>query len=343
MTFQRALFAGAEGRLPVTLNFPLSGRAILMKTGLLALAAAVALAAAPCAMAQNEGQGEGRATITILPSNDNVVVAGVPRKTVQVQVDGRDASITRWQPMRGTTAPVELVLMIDQGAEGSLGRQMGDIRHFLEYLPPNVKATIAYMEYGRAALAGPLTADHEKVVTELHLPAGAPGMNASPYFCLSDLAKHWPSNDASARREVIMITDGVDYYDLRYDPEDPYLTSSIRDAIRADVVVYSIYWKGAGRVAASWYETNAGQNLLSQVTAATGGESWWMGYGNPVSLTPYFDLFRQRLENQYELGFLAPLRGKAQIESLKLKVAARDLKVTSPQQTYVVPAGPNPR
>ncbi len=308
----------------------------------LGVAVALLLAAAPFAVAQNEGQGQGEATVTVLPNNGNVVVAGVAQDTVHVQVDGHQASITRWQRPQGSSAPVELVLMIDDGARQSLGRELSDIRHFLETLPPNVKVTVAYMEYGRAALAGPLTADHQKAVSELHLPVGAPGMNASPYFCLSDLAKHWPSQDASARREVIMITDGVDYYNLRYDPEDPYLLGAIRDAVRADLVVYSIYWKNTGGLARTWYETNAGQNLLAEVTAATGGYSYWIGYGNPVSLTPYFDDFSERLKNQYELGFLAPLHGKAQVESLKVKISSRDVKTTAPQKTYVSPAGANP-
>lgn len=306
------------------------------------VAAAVLLASAPLALAQNEGQGQGKATVTILPSGGNEVVAGVAQNEVHVQVDGRDASITRWRSTRGTSAPVEVVLMIDNGARASLGRELGDIRQFLETLPPNVKATVAYMEYGRAAPAGPLTDDHQKLDAMLHLPVGAPGMDASPYFCLSDLAKHWPSQDESARREVIMITDGVDYYEPHYDPEDPYLLAAIRDAVQADLVVYSIYWKNAGLLGRSGYAANAGQNLLAEVTAETGGYSYWIGYGNPVSLTPYFDDFKERVNNQYELGFLAPLRGKSQVESLKVKIMARDVKVTSPQKIWISPAGPNP-
>lgn len=310
----------------------------------MALAAALLLAASPWAIAQNEGQGQGQgqATVTVLPSDGNVVVAGVPQDVVHVQVDGRDASITRWQSTKGTSAPVELVVMIDQGARESLGREFGDIKHFFSTLPPNVKVTVAYMEYGSAVLAGPLTADHVKAATEVHLPAGEAGINASPYFCLSDLAHHWPSQDASARREVIMITDGVDYYDLHYDPNDPYLLKAIDDSVRARMVVYSIYWKNTGLGDRSWYETNAGQNLLSQLTTATGGQSYWMGFGNPVSLVPYFDEFNERLQNQYELGFLAPLHGKSQVESLKVKITARDVKTTAPEKTYVVPAGANP-
>ena len=54
----------------------------------------------------------------------------------------------------------------------------------------------------------------------------------------------------------------------------------------------------------------------------------------------YFDDFSRRLNNQYELGFAAPLRGKAQVETLKVKVSAPDIKVTAPKQVWVAPAGP---
>lgn len=308
--------------------------------GSLIAAAAALLLAAPGAMAQNEGQGQGQSLITVLPKSSSTPNANVSESSVQVEVDGRPAQVTRWRNYRGDQTPVELVLMIDNGARDSLGRELQEISHFIQHLPPNVKVSVAYMEYGRAALAGPLTADHAKAAKEVHLPAGVAGMNASPYFCLSDLAKHWPSSDRSARREVIMISDGVDYYEPHYDPNDPYVQNSMQDATRADLVVYAIYWRDTGRIDRTGYETNAGQNLLSQVAEATGGNLYWEGYMNPVSLAPYFDDFTRRLENQYELGFTAPLRGKPEVETLKVKVSSPDLKVTAPHQAYLVPGGP---
>ena len=136
-----------------------------------------------------------------------------------------------------------------------------------------------------------------------------------------------------------MITDGVDYYELRYDPDDPYVQTAIQDAARAHLVVFSIYWRNVGRVDRSGYENAAGQNLLLEVTDATGGNSYWIGTGDPVSLQPYFEDFSRRLNNQYELGFSAPLRGKAEVESLKVKVTAPDVKVTAPQKAWIAPAG----
>jgi hypothetical protein len=304
---------------------------------LFVLAAAGLLCFAPLALSQNEGQGEGTAIVTILPKDSHTSSPDISQQTIHVEVNGKQSRITSWQPLRGAQARVEVVLLIDSGARTSLGRELEDIRQFLQSLPPNAKVALAYMENGRASLAGPLSSDRAKVVEQIHLPAGVAGQSASPYFCLSDLAKRWPSNDPAARREVIMITDGVDYYHLQYDPDDPYVQTAIRDSIRAHLVVSSIYWRSAGRFDRTWYANNSGQSLLQQVAGATGGNSYWIGMGNPVSLSPYFDDFNRRLRNQYELGFTAPISGRPEMANLKIKIDAHNVKVTSPEKTWLAP------
>ncbi|HEX4067503.1 MAG TPA: hypothetical protein VHZ09_15905 [Acidobacteriaceae bacterium] len=311
-----------------------------MRKSSVALTFALALlTASPFVLAQNEGEGQGQAIITALPKQNNAPPADIPQQDVVVQVNGKKTEIANWQALRGPNAPVELVILIDDGARASLGREFDDITHFVQSLPPNVKIAFAYMENGRAVMSAPLSADHAKVLQQIHLPIGGAGISASPYFCLSDLAKRWPSEDRTARREVVMISDGVDRYELRYDPDDPYVHAAIDDSARAGLVVYSIYWRGDGRVDRSGYENNAGQNLLLAVTQATGGNSYWEGMGNPVTLQPYFEDLSRRLNNQFELGFTAPLHGKAQVESLKVKVNDSSVKVTAPQQAYVAPGG----
>jgi hypothetical protein len=257
---------------------------------------------------------------------------------LRLKIAGKQSSVTSWAPAKGENSPLELVLLIDSSARSSLGSQMSEIQSFVKEMPSHSKMAIAYMENGRAALAGPLSSDPGAVLNSLHLPSGGPGQSASPYFCLSDLAQHWPSTDRSARREVVMITDGVDYYNLRYDPQDPYVQAAITDSTRSGLVVYSIYWKNQGRVDNSMYETDAGQNLLLEVTQATGGNGYWEGVGNPVSFEPYFKDLRIRFENQYRLGFTSDLKGKAQVESMSLKVGGPAAKVTAPQQVWVSPA-----
>lgn len=297
------------------------------------------LTAAVPAIAQNEGEGQGQALVTVLPKNDKQPTVDVSGQTLNLSVNGKRANLTNWQPTRGNQSTVEFVLLIDGAAHTSLGREWDEIEQFVQKLPPNVKISIAYMENGRAVLTGPLTADHAKALQGLHLPIGEPGYAASPYFCLSSLAKNWPSTDTSARREVLMITDGVDTYERIYDPDDPYVHSAIEDSVRAGLVVYSIYWLSNGRADRSWYENNAGQNLLLQVDESTGGTSYWEGIGNPVTLTPYFDDLNRRWQNQYELSFSAPLKGKSDVATLKVKTSTPDVKVDAPQQVLVSPVG----
>jgi hypothetical protein len=298
------------------------------------LAAAVLALGAP-ALAQ-EGQGQGQAIVTVMSKDKHVQPAPVPQQALRVQVNGREANITQWAP---ATSPLEVVVAIDSSARTSLGRQLQDIANFVQSLPPDARVAIGYMQNGQTYLATPLTTNKMAALQGLHLPAGSPGSNASPYFCLSDLAKHWPSNDREARREVVMITNGVDNYDRRFDPEDPYVQAAIADAARAGLIVNSIYWTDEGRFNRGFYQTNAGQSLLLEVSQATGGTTYWQGYGNPVSFQPYFEDLNRRFRNQYELSFETHLKGKPEVETLRLKVNAPGTKVDAPQQVLVAPGG----
>jgi len=256
-----------------------------------------------------------------------------------IKVDGKSVKITNFQSLRGQRSQVELVILIDESARSSLGEQVNDIQQFVNGLPPNVKAAIAYMQNGRSVFAGAFSTDHAQVLSALHLPQGIPGVDASPYFCLSDLAKNWPSQDRSARREVVAITDGIDYYYRRYDPDDPYVQAAMADTVRAGIVVYSLYWKNIGRIDNTYYGNDTGQNLMDEVTQATGGRNFWQGVGNPVSFQPYLDELTRCLNNQYEIGFAAPLNGKPQVERFSLKLSAPGSEVDAPQQVLVAPAG----
>jgi len=308
----------------------------------LGMAVWIGTAALLCAVLVSERQGfaqekdgQGQAIVTILPKHDGEAAFSASARDLKLKVNGKEATIGKFVALNGAQNPVELVVLIDGSARTSLARQLDDIAHFLNTLPPNTKAAVAYMQNGAAVFAGPLSDDHAQVVKELHIPGGGVGSNASPYFCLSDLAKRWPSQDRAARREVVMITDGVDEYNPRFDPEDPYVQAAMNDATRAGVVVYSIYWRGQGRLSGTNYENNAGQNLLLEVTQATGGKSFWEGVGNPVSFQPYLDELAKRLKNQYELSFSIPYNGKSQVETMKLNFKSPGADVSSPQQVFV--------
>jgi hypothetical protein len=300
------------------------------------LAAGSMLAVLPAFARSDNQPGQGQAVVTVLPDKNAPAPAIAPQQ-LNVKVNGKESTVTQWRQF-GPSSPVELVILIDGAARESLGSQLQDIQQFVQGLPPNTSAAIAYMQNGAALLTGPLTTDRAQTLQGLHLPAGIAGVDASPYFCLSSLAQRWPSTNRQARREVVMVTDGVDYYDgaLRFDPNDPYLQQAINDSVRAQLIVYSIYWRNAGRLDRTEAATNSGQNLLAVVTQATGGYSYWEGYGDPVSFQPYFEDIERRLGNQYELGFMAPSNGKPEVDSFKLKVNVPGAKVDAPGEVLVL-------
>jgi hypothetical protein len=306
------------------------GRAMGVAAGLLLMACA--------AFPQKASvQGQGQAVVTVLPKGDSDALVGYTVADMKIKVDGKDASVTNWTSLRSAEQPTELVILIDGGSQTSLTTQFEEITGFVKEAPANTRIAIAYMENGRAAFSGPFSADAKEVLRGLRIPVGGAGSSASPYFCLSDLARQWPSKDPAARRVVVMITDGVDNYGELGDLSDPYMEAAIRDAVRARLVVYPIYWRGRGMSNAG--AGIAGQSLLVEVADATGGKSYWMGTGDPVSFEPYFRDLRRRLRNQYLLRFSANLSGKPTVESLQVKISGAATMVNAPQQVFVSRAG----
>jgi len=54
-----------------------------------------------------------------------------------------------------------------------------------------------------------------------------------------------------------MVTDGIDNYERRFDPEDPYVQAAIADSVRARLVVYAIYFQVQGLADRTLYGNNA--------------------------------------------------------------------------------------
>jgi hypothetical protein len=307
----------------------------MTKLGLAILIVVGALPMAAPAYAQSEkATGQGRAVVTIFAKH-NELAPNISQQDVSVKLNGASSSVTGWAPLKGSDDGLELVVLIDGGAY-NLARQFGEIKQFIQNLGPHTKIAVGYMQNGRAVLASSLSADHAQAAAELHLPTGP---SSSPYFSLSDLARHWPSQERGVRREVVLFTDGVDPYNPRFDPEDTYVQAAINDSVRAGLVVYTIYWRNGYYGGGNAMMAAGGQSLLSEVTEATGGNSYGLGADNPVSFQPFFVDLERRLENQYELSFATrpdhKLVSKPTIESMKLKVEGLAIEVAAPRQVIV--------
>jgi hypothetical protein len=247
--------------------------------------------------------------------------------------------VTNWVPAQGDNAGLELFVLLDDASNISLGSQLEDLRQFIQSQPTSTKIGVAYMQNGIAKMQQNLTSDHVLAAQSLRLPMGIGGINGSPYFSLSDLIKHWP--ETTARREVLMVSDGIDRYYGSGDLLDPYLSAAIEDAQRAGVVVFAIYTPGVGHYGHSYWRTYWGQIYLSRLTDETGGESYYIGFtGPPVSFDPYLDNLGHHLTHQYFLTFNAKPQKKNGWQPVKVTTEVPNAELVSAGKVYVPVATP---
>jgi hypothetical protein len=246
---------------------------------------------------------------------------------------GRDrVKTTDWIPLQGDHAELELFLLLDDASGSSLGSQLEDLRRFTNSQPATTRIGVGYMRNGTVDILQDLTDDHNKAAKSLRLPFGDAGVNASPYFSISDLIKRWP--EAPVRREILMVSDGID----RYGPggaSDPYVDQAVEQAQRAGIVIFSIYSPGAGHFGHSFWRINWGQNYLSQLSDETGGESFYLGSEAPVSFSPYLDDLSRRLLHQYLLTFLAKPVKKAGMQGVKVRTEVSNAELVAADSVYV--------
>ncbi len=274
----------------------------LYRKALPVLLAGVAVVA-PSLYAQgipNEALLPTTATITV----EAKTLVPLDPKKLRLEV-GRDVI-----PIRSVTPipppATQLAILIDDGLRGSFDNQLSDLAQFIEQLPPGVQVLLGYMRNGIVLGMHTFSADHQAVVASMRIPIEIAGVDASPYFTLSNFVKQWPSNSPGPRF-VLMITNGIDPYNGStsiMNQDSPYVQSAQDDAQRAGVAVYSIYW------GQSWprraFGSLSGQSYLAQVGDATGAASYNIGTITPPDLTPYLKQFKQAVANSYLIQFDLP-------------------------------------
>jgi len=274
----------------------------------------------------------------------HVVVTATPHKGDQVPaVSSSDVNVfqgkerhqvAQWIPAQGDHAALDFYILIDDTSRDVLSTQFDDIRKFIDAQPPSTKIGIAYMQNGRAAIAQDLTDNRSLAGKAIRLPLAYPGVNASPYFSLSDLVKHWPQDNA--RHEVLMITNGLDPYYGIGDMNDPYLDAAIADAQRAGVLVSAIYEPSVGRASRNQFFSYWGQMYLNKLTQETGGQSYYIGFfGQAPDFTPYLNDLTNRLNHQYILAFVPEPQKKSGLQPVKVKTELHNVNLTGPSQVYV--------
>ncbi|HWC96296.1 MAG TPA: hypothetical protein VG456_06095 [Candidatus Sulfopaludibacter sp.] len=289
-----------------------------------------ALAAAYPALAESV---PAQIVVTAQPASRN---AQQTLATGDLAVEQGKASVpvTRLERLSGNLSGMQLFVLLDDSTRSaSLGTQIPELKKFLNSLPATTQVAVGYMRNGAASLAQPFTADHAKAAAALRLPTAIPGANASPYFALSDLVKHWPSKEPAIRRAVLMLTDGVDRYYSGSIVDDPYVDAAFHDALKQGVMVYSIYLRGAGGYGRGGWATTIAQSRLMEVSDETGGHAYFEALSDPVTISPFLNNLQDRMDNQYRVTFQAV--NQKGFQPVKLKTEVPGIKVTGPTHIYV--------
>lgn len=259
--------------------------------------------------------------------------APVDASTLTLQVNGHATPIDSVRPVKPQGA--EIAILIDEGLRHSFDTQISDLAKFVTELPPGARVLVGYMQNGTVRHEGGFTTNHAEAASQLRIPLSSAGMSASPYFCLSDFAKHWPS-DQHAARFVLMITNGVDPYNGStsiMNQDSPYVQEAQEDAQRAGVAVYPLYFGDVGFRGGR--ASFSGQSYLSQVAEATGGESLYTGTISPVNFTPYLNQFLGHIRESYVVGFKANGTHEKANTLTPIKVRSNNgVKVRAPEAVH---------
>jgi hypothetical protein len=291
------------------------------------LALLICASGAPAAAQRGGGSVDVSTVVTVLDAKGNPPPARVDKSEVNLSSGKTRLTMTGWKPVQ--PSDLQLAILIDNDVRTSiLGQQVQDLAKFIATLPQGVMVGLYLGEYGSATPQEPLTTDHNAAVQKLRLSEGKGGDSPSIYQSLENLVTHWPAGPANVRREVLLLSSGIDGLSVnRFDPaNDPYLGSALDKAQKAGVVVYSIY-DGSSRFGGSLVGQGS-QGKLIEVSGDTGGDTFMEGTLTPISIAGYLNALDERLASQYVLTFTieAGKHKNGELREIQVQLEQHDLK-----------------
>jgi hypothetical protein len=255
-------------------------------------------------------------------------------------------------PAQGDNAALQLFILIDDTLASGVGNNLNDIRDFINAQPASTVIAVGYMANAAVNVVQNFTPDHDLAVKAIRLPRGNFSTMDSPYLSLISLVKGWPQQ--KVRREVLMVTDGIDR--LRgvdptpsrlgpnYGPVyhtmptmSPDVNSASEISQRYNVLVYSLYSTGVGRAGRSSWDLQIGLSGLTKLADETGGDCFSLGTSNLVSFKPYLERLQKMFDNQYYVVFQATPKGKGGLQRVNVTTEVSNSDIASPDNVWVAP------
>jgi len=314
----------------------------LIKRFCSAAALAAIMAAAPLhagEISETEGNSTPnvavRMTITASVASDKRMPDLTPQDIVVSQGKER-LKVSNLVSAQGERARLDLFILIDDGCDPGVGMHLDDLRTFINAQPSTTAIGVGYMSNATVQVVQNFTTDHPAAAKALRLPMGNRGSYGSPYFSVIDLMKRWPATEN--RREVLMVTDGIDrrlgmsWRGLSIIPD---VDSAAELAMRTGTIIHTIYAPGAGRLSRNYWAATNGQMGIAKLSDVSGGESFFLGLQMPVSFAPYLDKLQKILDNQYLLSFSAQPGKKGQLQNVTISTEVAGVEFASADAVWV--------
>jgi hypothetical protein len=304
----------------------------LKTLGLLSLSIVAILAARPSAAAAQAGTSNVPVTTVITVLGPNYTAPPpVSKSDIVVRTGDRREDLVAWDAAQGEKGALELAILIDDLS--NINTQLDDIRKFIESQPKATSVGLFYAQNGITQTVAPFSADHGAVAHKLRITEGFPGASTSIYLSLMELMKKWPQTNA--RREVLVIADGIDRF--RGDPNSPDVTQTIEQAQKTGIMIHTLFARGGGREGRNSFRVNYGQSNLAQMADETGGESFFQGLDTPVSFAPFLEQLDMVLHNQYFLTYTTPrtMKKKGELKSFKVSTEQHHAEIAQPRRIWV--------
>jgi hypothetical protein len=294
--------------------------------------------------------------ITDQAMSDNSEVPVLSANAIKVKQGKNFLNVTQLIPAQGDNAALQLFILIDDTCDSSIGNNLNDLRDFITAQPATTAIGVAYMSNATIQITQNFTPDHDLAAKAVRLPRGNLSTMDSPYLSLMSLVKGWP--EQKVRREVLMITDGIDR--LRADRSSfsqspsrypgapsavagpstmptisPDADSASRNSQRYGVIVHSIYATGAGRLGRNAWEAQLGQSGIAKIADETGGEYFALGTQNAVSFKPYLDRLQKIFSNQYYLVFQAVPKKKEGLQRVNITTEVANADIAAADNVWV--------
>jgi hypothetical protein len=290
------------------------------------------LATAASVNAQTNAAGSSTTTFTVTAVGKKESAPPITKDDVQLFTGKERKQIGDWKK----ADQLAMAILIDDSIDSGAGGQWDYLKEFIMAQPASTSIAVGYLQNNTTRVAQDFTPDHALAAKAIRLPMGLGAIGSSPYLATLDLLKRWPNT--GPRRSIVLITSGIDYFRGGFfGAFYPDLDSVIQRAEKQNTNIWSIYYPSSGHRGHSFYQANYAQNNIDKMSEDTGAESYFLGFGNPVTIKPYLDEITTHLNNQYLLTFSGAGGSKGKFQSVKVKTELPDVEFFAPQSIFLPP------